>query len=437
MLLKNITERTLQNGLKVISLRKPDAPIVSVQTWYKVGSACEDDGIRGISHVLEHMMFRGSKQFGPEEHAHRINDVGGHCNAFTTEDVTVYMNSVPKESLDLVLELEADRMDCLRIDPGIFETERSVIIEEFHTYMNNPVAKAFLEFRQEFFRDHPYATSPLGTFQDLESLTADKVKDFYNTWYSPDNAVLVVVGDFDEQWLSELVDRHFGTKARGTEKKCRGFHNYPSEHFYKGHRMKRLVEFDVPLLIIGYPAPPSSHEDAVALEILQLVISGGESSRLHREVVRRESVAVMAGGMNHMLKNAGMSMFFAAFTPDVSPAKVEKSLHAQIQHIKSSGITAAEMEKVKNTTLTSRTFELYSAESICHRIGYSQCIEGDYRIWVERLDALKKLDMSKLVEVARCYWNDEHRHVLHLQPRKVNPLLFVGGLVRRFFGKHR
>lgn len=433
MLLHGILEKTLKNGLKVICLRKADAPIVSIQVWYKTGSVYETDGIRGISHFLEHMMFRGSENVDSEEHARRINDIGGHCNAFTAEDITAYINSVPRESFEMVLELEADRMDGLTFRSELFETERKVIIEEFHTYMNNPVAKAFLEFRQEFFKGHPYSTSPLGTMQDISSFTIDQCRNYYKRWYSPENAVLVIVGDFDEETAFGKAEQYFGSKLSSNSQAQEKFSN-SFEMKNNSHRMKRIVDFDVPMLIIGYPAPPSRHEDAVALEILQLVISGGESSRLHREVVRKESVAVMAGGMNHLLKKAGMSMFFAAFTPDVSVGKVEKSLLAQIELLKNSGVTDDEMEKVKNATLTNRTFELYSAENICNRIGYSECIEGDYRMWVERLDALKRLDRERLVNVARTYWDDSRRHILHLQPKRTNPLLFLGGVIRRFLG---
>ena len=167
MLLNNIAEKTLGNGLKIISLKKTDAPIVSVQVWYKTGSSFEEKGSKGISHFLEHMMFRGSRNVPSEEHARRVNDVGGHSNAFTAEDVTAYTNSVPRDFLDMVLALEADRMDGLVFDPKILETERNVIVEEYHTYMNNPVAKALMEFRTVFYGDHPYATSPLGLIEDV------------------------------------------------------------------------------------------------------------------------------------------------------------------------------------------------------------------------------------------------------------------------------
>jgi zinc protease len=437
MLLHNIIEKTLPNGLKVICLNKPGVPIVSMQLWYKIGSVGERDGIRGISHMLEHMMFRGSRNVGSEEHARRINEVGGHCNAFTSEDVTVYINSVPREYFNMVLELEADRMDGLQIENSLFDTERKVIIEEYHTYMNNPVAKAFLEFRHEFFANHPYSLSPLGLIENLQLITTDQCREYYSRWYLPNNAVLVIVGDIDETSVFDNVEKYFGVKKSGILPELHA-DSIPEHHGQVNiHRMKRKIEFDVPLLVTGYPAPASNNKDAVAMEILQLVLSGGESSRLHKEVVRKESVAVMTGGMNHILKYAGMSMFLAAFTPDMSVAKVERSINRQVDLIRKEGITEAEMEKVRNATLSSRTFELYSAENICNRIGHSECVEGDYRLWVARFDTLKKLDINSLIEVANKYWDDSKRHVLHLVPRKTNFMLYVVGIINRVFGKRK
>ncbi|MGA2506308.1 MAG: pitrilysin family protein [Chitinispirillaceae bacterium] len=434
MLLDNIAEKTLGNGLKIISLKKTDAPIVSVQVWYKTGSSFEEKGSKGISHFLEHMMFRGSRNVPSEEHARRVNDVGGHSNAFTAEDVTAYTNSVPRDFLDMVFALEADRMDGLVFDPKILETERNVIVEEYHTYMNNPVAKALMEFRTVFYGDHPYATSPLGLIEDVASISADACKEYYRRFYGPDNAVIVAVGDTDASKIFDAAERNFGNKIVRTLQTLEKPINIKHHDREGNRRMRRKVEFDVPVLVIGYPAPPSSHEDAVALEILQLVVAGGETSRLHREVVRRQSLAVMTGGMNHLLKTAGMSMLFAAFTPDIAAGRVERAFDREIKRILTEGITREEMEKVRNTTLTNRTFELYSADNISQRIGYSETIEGNYRLWVERLETLKNLDQDRLVEVARRWWDDTKKYVLFLEPRQSNPLLFIGGILRRIAG---
>ena len=433
-MLESISVNVLDNGLKIITCPKNDTPVISIQILYKTGSVNEYSGIYGISHILEHMMFRGSKNIASEEHTRKINDVGGHCNAFTSEDVTSYLNSVPKEYLSMVLELESDRMENLLFDDKLFETEKKVIIEEYHTYMNNPVAKAFLEFQTIFFKNNPYQISPLGKIEDIKSVTSDDLKTYYKKWYSPDNAVLVIVGDFSQaDQILDKVNDSFGHIKEKKELK-----NNPEKKFElenKSNWMKRKVDFDVPILIMGYPAPASSSEDVLPLEILQIILSQGETSRFNREIVRKQNLAVMAGGMNRTMKNAGMSILFSAFTPDVGYKKVESAMNEQIALIKNNGISQQEMEKVKNITLTNRTFELFTGEYICQRLGYSEIIDGDYKVWVKKLDSLKNLDRDTLLAAARKYWNNQNKHTLYLRPKKINPILYIFGILRRFFKK--
>ena len=435
-ILSAVHDVVLDNGLKVICLKKTGAPVVSVQVWYKTGSINERDGIRGISHFFEHMMFRGSGKIKSEEHARRINDVGGHCNAFTAEDVTAYLNSVPRHYLDMVLEMEADRMANLAVTSEVLDTERNVIIEEYQGHMNNPLAKAFLEFRKVFYQDHPYSIGPLGTIEDIRAVTLSDCLEYYHTWYTPENAVAVIVGDFeDTASLVDSVQKTLGS-VRSSRPKGSALREVTPDSGggTESVWMKRRVDFDVPFLILGYPAPASPDNDALPLEILQMIMSQGETSRLHREIVRRQSIAVMAGGINQSLKWSGMSLFFAMFTPDISVRRLENSIKAQIESIKNNGISEEEVEKIKNATLTSRVFELYSAEQICNRLGHSETIEGDYKAWVKRLDALDHLNRDTLVESAKKYWVESRRHTLFLQPKRIKPVYFIAGLARRLFG---
>jgi zinc protease len=286
-MLEAIREQKLDNGLTILCLKKHGAPIVAAQIWYQTGSCNEIPGIRGISHFVEHLMFRGSEHVASEEHSHKINDVGGHCNAFTAEDVTAYLNSVPSGYLDMVLQLEADRMRSLTLDPVLFETEKKVIVEEFHTYLNNPVTKSFLEFRTAFYQDHPYATSPLGTMEDITAISVEDCRRYHDRWYRPENAVVTVVGDFnDEGEVCDLVGRHFGDIRKPAV--AAAPNSTLSDAFVPrtGQWMKRKIDFDVPILLMGYPAPPSASADALPLEILQIIFSQGETSRLHRSIVR-------------------------------------------------------------------------------------------------------------------------------------------------------
>ncbi len=430
-----IAEKILDNGLKVICLRKTGAPVVAVQVWYRTGSANEHPGIRGISHFVEHMMFRGSENVGPEEHARKINEVGGNCNAFTAEDITAFVNAVPSEHLDLVLQLEADRMKSLTFDSGILETERRVVVEEFHTYMNNPPAKAFLEFRSVFYRGQPYEVSPLGDLESIHGITTDDCRKYRDRWYTPDNAVLVIVGDIrsDDRVFSS-VEKWFGTILKSEISREEG-RPALSEANRKARSvwMTNKVEFDVPMLITGYPATSSSDPNALALEILQTAVSMGETARLHREIVRKESVAVMAGGMNHLLRLSGISLFFAAFTPDIPVRRVDDALKRQIDIVRRDGISEEEFQKTKNAALVGRLQESYSAENVCRRLGYAETVDGDYRLWVHRLEVLEQLDRDSLTAAARLFWTEDSRYTLHLKPKRVKPTIFALGLFRRLF----
>lgn len=426
--------------MKVICLRKQDAPVVAMQVWYRTGSVNESEGQKGISHIVEHMMFRGSGKVEPEEHAHRINEVGGHCNAFTGEDVTAFVNAVPRDFFPQVLELEADRMRGLRFDPGILDTERKVIIEEYHGYMNNPVTKAFLEFRKRLFGNHPYALSPLGTLEDIQSVTAGDCRRYFGQWYRPSNAVCVIVGDFEREDVAiDLVANTLGRIENPSEAIPKVNDELPSQGSDL-RRMEQKIDFDVPLLVFGYPGPSSSNPDALSLEILQMILSQGQTGRLHRRLVRDRAVAVMSGGMNHFIRLTGMTLFFAIYTPDISRTKVERALAEEILALGKGGIDPRELEKVRNASLTNRAFELSSSEQLCQRIGYAELVEGDFRNWVQRLELLEKITVDKVIDVASRYWNDAERYTLALSPQKVPLMLYLAGLVRRmvpgrFFGQ--
>jgi predicted Zn-dependent peptidase len=242
----------------------------------------------------------------------------------------------------------------------------------------------------------------------------------------------VVVGDFENsEAVFEKAERHLGRHPAADSPRIAPV----GQPAYRTFWMKRDVDFDVPVCVVGYPAPPASDKDALPLEILQLVVSQGESSRMHREIVRRQSLAIMTGGMNQSLKQAGMSLFFAIFTPNVSQRRVEEAIVKQVEAVRSEGISKSEMEKVKNTVLTNRVFELYSADHICQKLAYSETIEGNYQYWVERLVALESLDVDTLSGAAQRYWSEPTRHTLYLKPKRVNPLLFAVGMFRKLVPK--
>ncbi len=433
-MLESLRIETLRNGLSAICLHKPGAPVVAVEVWYRAGSAAEPAGKRGVAHVLEHMMFRGSEHVGPEEHARRIAAVGGHSNAFTTEDATAYVNAVPRAHLDMVLEFEADRMYRLQVDPGLFAVEQKVVVEEYHTYMNNPVAKAMLEFRREFFGTHPYATGPLGDIDDIRNMDGEDCAAFHRTHYAPSNAAVVVVGEIgSEEQTVERVARWFDaggdTASRPPPQPERTF--VPPR---EGRSIERRVEFDVPVQVHGFAGPAAHHEDAVALDVLMRIVGQGESSRLTQALVQRSGVAVAAGGANQFLRAAGMSMLFALYTPDTAPRRVRELLAREVARVGRDGVSGEELDKARNQSLASHVFELYSAEHICRRLGLAHVVEGGCEKWRTYLARLERIGADDVVEAARRYWCAERAWVLTLRPRQVAASLVVAGLARRVLG---
>jgi zinc protease len=197
------------------------------------------------------------------------------------------------------------------------------------------------------------------------------------------------------------------------------------------------VDFGVPMQLHGFAAPAADNPDVVALEILQQIVSQGETSRLHRSLVRRESVAVMAGGANLLFSRAGMSLLFAAFTPDVSASRVNAAMEAEVRLARCEGVSEAEMEKVRNTTLTSHTFDMYSAEDLAHHLGFAETVIGDYRQWLRRLELLRTVTAEQVTEAARTYWGDSARWSLSLVPNRARPMLYLAGLARRVLSAGR
>ena len=191
-------------------MEKHSIPVVAVQVWYDVGSHDEWSGVRGVAHLFEHMMFRGSENYGSEEHAKLINEVGGYINAWTSDDVTVYHERLPAGELELALKLEAERMHLLKLDQDILDTEREVVHEEYREQTDNPVAKFFLKFRRSLYpENHPYSETPIGVMEQLDTLSVSTCQMFYDLYYAPNNAVLTIVGDIDVENAQMLVKKYF------------------------------------------------------------------------------------------------------------------------------------------------------------------------------------------------------------------------------------
>lgn len=413
---------TLKNGLKVIVRPRPGSPVVSVQVWYRVGSFHEHVGIRGIAHLFEHMMFRGSENFGPEEHSRLVQKIGGYDNAFTSEDMTVYHEMVPAHHIELPFRLESDRMGFLKLDEDVLRTEREVVKEEFRQTLNNPFHRAYLEFRRRLFPGHPYAWTPLGDMEDIEHISVRDCLDFYRRYYTPANAVLVVAGEVDVPGVRELAERHFGTARASESPSIPPLPSSPPDSVPPDSSIERRIvlnlDIELPIVALAYHIPGAAHEDIPVLEVLTAILSDGESSRLYRNLVRSDKIAVHALGSVLLQKDPGLYAVAAAHLPNRRSSKVEDRIRREVAQVVSGGVTPEELDKAVRQAVADEVFRSCSADHLANGLGEAEVLEGDFRRFetaVERYRAIRPEDVRR---VAETYLSPEREIVLVARPNK-------------------
>jgi len=395
---------TLANGLNVLFLADHKAPIATVQVFYHVGSKDEHVGIRGVAHMFEHMMFKGSEHVPPEEHARLLKEVGGQVNAYTMEDLTAYHDTVPPSYVGFALELEAERMRQLKLFQGTIDSERHVVEEEKRLRVDNdPIGKALEKFRALAFVKHPYNWTPIGTIEDLEKVTPADCQRFYDTYYQPNNATLVVIGDIDETSVRKLVDQHFGPIPKAPDPP-RTTAVEPPQTALREETLR--IEVQIPVVVGGYHIPRAADPDVPALEVLAAVLSAGESSRMHQRLVRREHLAVAAGGVTETLEHPGLFIVFAAYLPDRDAGRVQAVLAEEIARVRDQPIARDELDKAKNQLAAGFVFGLQTVDGIAQALGRAQYVEGDWKRFVEGATRYLAVTAADVQRVAKKYLVD-------------------------------
>jgi zinc protease len=403
----------LANGLEVLFLADHKAPIATVQVFYHAGSKDEHVGIRGVAHMFEHMMFKGSDRVPPEEHARLLKEVGGQVNAFTTEDITAYHDTVPPSYVGFAMQLEAERMRHLKLFQETVDSERKVVEEEKRLRVdNNPVGKAIERFRALAFTRHPYAWTAIGTIEDLEKVTPADCQRFYDTYYQPGNATLVVVGDVDEAEVRKLAEQHFGPIPAGPAAP-RNKIEEPAQT--EARRDTLAMEVQLPVAVAGYHIPRASDADVPALEVLAAILSTGESSRLHQRLVRKDKLAIAAGGVVESLEDSGLFIAYAAFLPVRDPAKVRQAIYDEIARVRAAPVSAVELDKAKNQLAASYVFGLQTVDGIATELGLYQYIHGDWREFGKGASRYLAVTAADVTRVARKYLVDTNLTELTLQ----------------------
>jgi zinc protease len=414
-----VHETTLSNGMKVIV--KPDhrAPVVVSQVWYRVGSSYEPDGLTGISHVLEHMMFKGTEALGPGEFSRTISALGGNENAFTGRDYTAYFETLAVEHLETALKLEADRMANLVLDNEEFLKEIEVVKEERRLRTDDrPSGKVFEQFSAVAWRSSPYRNPVIGWMNDLEHMTVDDLADWYKRYYAPNNAILVVVGDVEPAEVVALAERHFGPLPAAEILPLK-----PAAEPEQRGETRVIVRAPAkqPYVLMGYKTPVVGHAqedwEPYALYVLSSVLDGGESARLSRELVRGSAVAASAGA-DYSTYSRLKDKFLLSATPtdEHTVADVEQALRDQVRRVREELVDADELQRVVTQAVAGKVFEADSLFYQAMEIGLLETIGLDWQLASQEIAQIKSVTPEQVRTVAQRYLIDENLTVAVLDP---------------------
>ncbi|MFZ5862024.1 MAG: M16 family metallopeptidase [Nitrospirota bacterium] len=407
----------LPNGLRVILIPEPKAPVVSVQVWYRVGSRDEVSGKTGLSHLMEHMMFKGTARYGKGAFSRRIAEHGGNDNAFTSHDYTAYFENLSKDHIGLALELEADRMTGLVIADDEFGLERDVVKEERRMRTDDDPQGTLIEHvYAAAYMVHPYHWPVIGWMDDLERLTADDIRAYYRTHYSPANAVLVIAGDFDPRAVLVLIEQTVGRVA-GPGAPARRAVVEPLQLGERRVTVKKDAQ--LPAVIAGYQVPNFRDPDAYALTVLAAVLTQGESSRLHRALVYDRQVALEVGGDYTALSaDAPIFYLYAVTQAGKSAEDLERALFEEVERLKATEPSERELTKVKNGIEADFILGQDSNFYRAMQVGTAETV-GAGREYLDHFVAnIRKVTAADVTRVAKAYFTADRRTVGTLIPTR-------------------
>ena len=407
---------TLSNGLRVILSEDHSTPIVHVSVWYHVGSRDEKPGRTGFAHLFEHMMFKGSKNVQPESHTSIIASYGGRSNAYTQEDATVFWETLPSQYLPLALWLEADRMATLRVDRDAFEKEREVVKEERRLRVDNqPYGRLNEILFDHAFTTHPYKHATIGSMKDLEAASLQDVRDFHDTYYVPENAVVTVVGDFDSAQATQLVQQYFGRVPKATRPVPRDIPKEPEQT--QERRATIQEEWPLPAVVIAYHVVYDGHPDSYPLHLTSKILFDGESARMTRDLVYDKRIAVAAFGSANILQDPNLFYAVAIVPAGQSLATVEHEMLAQFESLKTDGVTAHELERAKNQFMRDYIIGRETDEQKALHLAHAAVIHNDIRTADAEIDVFLNLATTDIQRVAKTYFTEKNRTVLYILPK--------------------
>ncbi len=412
----SVYEEVLPNGLKILALKDPSALLAVFQIWYNAGSVNEPIGKTGLSHLLEHMMFKGTHKYGPKTFSKIIKRAGGIDNAGTSRDYVFYYQKLAPDRLHLSIELEADRMHNLVMDPKETLSERDVAMEERRMrYEDDPQNLVFEEVVSTAFKNHPYRRPVIGWMSDLQKITRDDLWEFYRTYYSPNNALIIVAGDIDVDLLVDKIKKEFGAIPKGPHVESIAIIE-PEQRGEKRVFVKK--EAELPYILTAYKVPDIHHEDSFALEVLSSILSDGKSSRIYKSLIDEKKIALSAGaGYSSIQKYPFLFYLYGTALPGIRIDNIEKALYEEVANIKSNAPSEREVQKAKNQIGAGFIMGQDSVFFQAKILGIFEMI-GDWKLKDAYLEGIKNVIPGDVQRVAQKYLIEDQRTVGILIPIK-------------------
>ncbi len=413
----DIKSHMLTNGLRLVMVEEHSAPVINLQVWYHVGSKDERPGRTGFAHLFEHLMFKGSAHVAPEQHSRIIEAVGGFDNAYTNDDTTVYWQTFPSNYLERVLWLEADRMGSLNVDEANFQSEREVVKEERRAGVDNaPYGRVFEDLYALAFSVHPYQHTTIGSMEDLNKAKIEDVREFFHTFYRPDNATVVIVGDFSASQAIAWAEKYFRGIPRSQQAVPRVSVQEPIHTDERRATRSYGRNSPLPAVVAGYQMPAIFTPDSYPLNLASSILSAGESSRLYRKLVYDDRIALQTAGFGAFTEHPNLFIAFAVMNQGHGAAEGERAIASVLEQVRTSPVNPGELEKAKNQATSSSILGRETVQQIADALGRAAVLGGDPALTNTELDHYLRVTLADIQRVAREYFVSAHRTVLTIEP---------------------
>ena len=410
-----VTKFKLSNGLTVLLLEDHTVPIISYHTWYKVGSRNEAEGVTGAAHMLEHMMFKGAKKYSGKQFDQLMNENGVQHNAFTTFDYTGFYENLPASKLEMIMDIELDRMSSLALNPADLLSERDVVKEERRWRVdNNPHGVLFETTMANVFKVHPYKWPVIGTMKDISNYNVETLRKFYSQYYVPNNAILVIAGDFKTSTAKSLVEKYYGQLSfkevpQQTQPK------EPEQTIQNNAFVRQEVQNIS--LDVAFQGLPQGHDDMYALDLASYILGAGSSSRLHKRLVYQAQLATSAQAYHFSLKDHGLFSIGLSLKPGQSQEKALELVYNEIFKLRTQNVTDAELKKAKTLAMKSFVDGLVTIDEKARALAATEIITGSYENLFTDLEKYNKVTAEDIKRVCAKMLNTNQRSIVILEPK--------------------